>query len=315
MVEPETKYEELRQQLSSLLAGLSPMTGPDVRTYVLELVPVHFLLRALGVSLFPDQSEDAARDRILSYMKRYPQVVISGEEILVVAGIQEWARRLRELKTQSGWKILSGLAIDQMAKVKDNVDVLDLPKMKPGEYVLVDPTPDLEAAHRWHTANSIRRREGASVLDKIREYLLANVGKQVSGEELRYVANDKSEWARRVRELRTEHGWQVVTKSTGRPDLPVGIYVMATDRQSPPHDRAIADRDRRAVLMRDEYTCQSCGWNRSKWDPADPRSLEVHHIEHHAKGGSNEPANLRTLCNICHDEVHSRETDRRGSIS
>jgi len=307
MVEPETKYEELRRQLTSLLAGLSAATGPDVRTYVLELVPVHFVLRALGVSLFPDESEDAARDRILSYMRRYPLTVIDGEEILVVAGIQEWARRVRELKTQLGWKILSGLAINQMSEGEDNPDALDLPDMKPGQYVLVDPAPDLEAAHRWYKANSIRKKKDVSVLDKIRTYLLENVGKQVSGEELRYVANDKSEWARRVRELRTEHGWQVVTKSTGRPDLPVGIYVMATDRQSPPHDRAIADRDRRTVLMRDDYTCQSCGWNRSKWDPADPRNLEVHHVEHHAKGGSNEPENLRTLCNICHDEIHAKE--------
>lgn len=307
MVEPETKYDELRQQLTSLLAGLTPATGPDVRTYVLELVDVHFVLRALGVSLFPDQSDDAARDRLLSYMKRYPLVVIGGEELLVVAGIQEWARRVRELKTQFGWKILSGLAINQMSEGDDNPDAPDLPDMKPGEYVLVDQSPDLEAAHRWHQANSIRKKKDGSVLDKIRTYLLANVGKQVSGEELRYVAGDKSEWARRVRELRTEHGWQVVTKSTGRPDLPVGIYVMATDRQAAPHDRVIEDRDRRAVMMRDDYSCQSCGWNRSKWDPADPRNLEVHHVEHHARGGSNEPANLRTLCNVCHDEIHAKE--------
>ena len=289
-----------------MLAGLSPAGDPDVRVYVLELVPIHFVLRALGVSLFTDETDGAARDRILSYLRRYPQVVISGEELLVVAGIQEWARRLRELRTQFGWKILSGLAVAQMSESEDEEDGPDFPTMKPSDYILVDVGQDLEAAHRWNRANSIRKQKGASVIEKIKAYLLENVGKEVTGEELRYVAGDKSEWARRVRELRTEHGWQVVTKSTGRPDLPVGIYVLASDRQLPAHDRVITDRARRAVLVRDSYTCQVCGWNRSKWDPSDPRHLEVHHVQHHVKGGSNEPENLRALCNICHDEVHAK---------
>jgi len=307
-VDPDKRFAELREQLTLLLAGISPTGGPDVRPYVRELVEVHFVLRALGVSLFADQSDDAARDRILSYLQRYPMTVIAGEELLVVGGIQEWARRVRELRKQFGWKILSGLAIGNMAEPdEDNADVLDLPSMKPGDYVLVDPVPALEAAGRWFKANSIRKKKGMSVLNKVRAYLLENVGKQVSGDELRYVANDKSEWARRVRELRTEHGWQVATKSTGRPDLPVGIYVMASDRQAPPHDRAIKDRDRRAVLMRDNYTCRRCPWNRSKWDPADPRNLEVHHVKHHARGGTNLPENLMTLCNVCHDAVHAAE--------
>jgi hypothetical protein len=33
-------------------------------------------------------------------------------------------------------------------------------------------------------------------------------------EELKYLAKDKKEWARRVRELRTEQGWPIVTKKT-----------------------------------------------------------------------------------------------------
>jgi len=50
-------------------------------------------------------------------------------------------------------------------------------------------------------------------------------------EELRYVAGDKTEWARRVRELRTEFGWADCNEDHRSPDLPSGLRVQA-DRQS-----------------------------------------------------------------------------------
>jgi 5-methylcytosine-specific restriction endonuclease McrA len=176
--------------------------------------------------------------------------------------------------------------------------------MKTSDYVLLDTEQDREAAHRWNVANTIRKQPG-SVRDKILEFLRANVGRSVTGEELRYVANDKTEWARRVRELRTEVGWPVATKSTGRPDLPVGAYVLQSDRQSPEHDRLIPDDVRGEVLRRDGYECKRCSWSHKEWNPSDPRHLELHHIEHHAKGGRNVKENLKTLCNVCHDKVHT----------
>ncbi len=112
-----------------------------------------------------------------------------------------------------------------------------------------------DAAHRWRIANEIRKKK-LGVRDKILEYMRRNVGKHITGEELRYIANDRSEWARRVRELRTEFGWPITTKSTGRPDLPVGVYALEQDRQSPPHDRKIPDSVRREVLRRDVHVFQ-----------------------------------------------------------
>lgn len=50
------------------------------------------------------------------------------------------------------------------------------------------------------------RRKGARA--KLREYMLAHIGKIMSSDELRIVADNTSEWARRVRELRTEEGYQ-----------------------------------------------------------------------------------------------------------
>lgn len=143
---------------------------------------------------------------------------------------------------------------------------------------------DRDAAHRWFLANEIRK-ENLAVRDKILKYFLKNVGKQISGEELRYVAKDRSEWARRVRELRTEFGWPIVTKNTGRPDLNIGIYVLEADRQSPEHDRHIPDTVKRGVLRRDRYKCRKCGWTHDEWNRSDPRHLELHHVKPHVDGG------------------------------
>lgn len=127
----------------------------------------------------------------------------------------------------------------------------------------------------------------------------------MTGEELRYVAKDKTEWARRVRELRTEQGWPVATRTSGRPELPVGVYVLESLRQSPPHDRIITDVVRRLVLRRDGYRCRRCGWTHAEWNPSDARHLELHHVIEHKSGGDNTEANLVSLCTSCHDLWHT----------
>ena len=108
---------------------------------------------------------------------------------------------------------------------------IDPSLIKPDQYVLMNMAQDLEAAYRWNVLNEIRKKKIA-VKEKIIEYLRKNVGKQVTGEELSYLAGDTKEWARRIRELRTEEGWPIVTKNTGRDDLPVGVYVLEEDRQA-----------------------------------------------------------------------------------
>jgi hypothetical protein len=216
---------------------------------------------------------------------------------------------VRELRVQFGWAIISGVTINEMREEETEEVPVALNAMRPNEYVLLSAKEDRDAAHRWHVANTIRK-QGVSVRDKILKFLQANVGRGVTNEELRYVAGDKTEWARRVRELRTEQGWPIVTKTTGRPDLGVGVYVLQADRQSPEHDRSIPDDVRREVLRRDGYKCKKCGWSHDEWNPSDPRHLELHHIKHHVKGGENAEANLKTLCTVCHDKVHRQEKGR-----
>lgn len=295
--------EAIRHKVADMIASFeSDLKGDDLRPKVLALVPIFSKLRDLGKSLLPSDIS-SARKRIIYYFQKYPGVVIDGDELLVVSGIQDYPRRVRELRVQFGWSIASGVTMKEMQEAEDGEDLKVYKGMKPDKYVLLGTEQDREAAHRWNAANSIRREKG-SIQSKILEFLRENVGRSVTGEELRYVSNDKTEWARRVRELRTEHGWPIVTKTTGRPDLPVGVYVLEADRQDYEHDRKIPDEVRGAVLMRDRYTCRSCAWTHEMWNPSDPRHLELHHVKHHAQGGENSEENLITLCNICHDVKH-----------
>jgi hypothetical protein len=155
--------------------------------------------------LISAECASAARDRILYYFRKYPGTTINGGELLVVSGIQEYARRLRELRVQFGWTIVSGVTIKEMREDEHQEVPDELKSMKASEYVLLHAEQDRDAAHRWNVANTIRKQRG-SVRDKILAFLRANVGQGVTNEELRYVAGDKTEWARRVRELRTEFG-------------------------------------------------------------------------------------------------------------
>ena len=79
---------------------------------------------------------------------------------------------------------------------------VDPTKIRPDQYVLMSGEQDRQAAHRWNVLNEVRKRT-VSVKNKIIEYFRRNVGEKITGEELKYLAKDKKEWARRV--PRTAH--------------------------------------------------------------------------------------------------------------
>jgi len=310
--QPNSDPETLRASLVELLTNFaSELQKADLRQKVVALIPAFHKLRDLGSSLIPRDAAPSARDRIIAYLKRYPMKVIDGDELMVVSGIGEWARRLRELRVQFGWWIYSGVTIHDIAEDEDEAIGLlgagiDAAKIKPDQYLLVREDQDRDAAHRWNVLNEVRRKP-LSVKDKIIEYFRKNVGAEISGEELKYLAKDKKEWARRVRELRTEDGWPIVTKNSGREDLGVGVYVLEEDRQAYEHDRAIPDPVRVEVLQRDGFKCVKCGWDRSQLAPGDPRKmLELHHKIQHKDRGENTAENLTTLCNVHHDAIHRK---------
>lgn len=311
--QPNNVPEELRQSLVELLTNFADeLLKEDLREKVVALVPAFHKLRDLGSSLIPKSEAASARDRIIAYLLQYPGVVIDGDELMVVSGISEWARRVRELRVQFGWWIYSGVTFNQMAQNPDDVAAfkamgIDPQEIRPDQYVLMRVEQDRDAALRWNVLNEIRKKK-ISVKDKIIEYLRKNVGTPVTGEELSYLAGDTKEWARRVRELRTEDGWPIATKNTGRSDLPVGAYVLEEDRQAYEHDRTIPDPVRVAVLKRDNFRCVHCGWDRDMLNKDDPRKmLELHHKQQHKDGGENTVENLITLCNVCHDDIHRQK--------
>lgn len=62
-------------------------------------------------------------------------------------------------------------------------------------------------------------------------------------------------------------------------------------------------RIRRAILKRDEHTCQA-----EDCAEPDPNELHVHHIDKDRT--NNDPSNLLTLCRECHTNLHLAE--RKG---
>jgi hypothetical protein len=310
--QPNNQPEVLRESLVELLTNFATeLQKSDVRAKVMALIPAFRTLRDLGSSLMPTVASASARDRIIAYLQKYPRTIIAGEELMVVSGISDWPRRVRELRVQCGWWIYSGVTFKQMAQeapddtvgMKDLLGV-DASKVKPDQYVLMKVDQDRDAAHRWNMLNEIRKRK-TSPKEKIIDYFRKNVGKEISGEELSYLAKGAGDWPRRVRELRTEEGWPIATRNSGRMELAMGVYVLEEDRQAYEHDRTIPDNVRVAVLQRDGFKCTKCGWSRSMLSPDDPRKmLELHHVVHHKHRGENTLENLTTLCNVDHDLMH-----------
>ena len=104
--------EALRQKLIELLTNFEGhIQDSNLRTQVKELVPANYLLRDLGSSLITGNNSDSARDRILLYLSKHIGIVIHGDELMVVAGISEYARRIRELRVEHGWSIISGITV------------------------------------------------------------------------------------------------------------------------------------------------------------------------------------------------------------
>jgi hypothetical protein len=286
-----------------LVALISKLDRPpsqdraEVRKAVRELMEVSRGTRELALHHLQKLTDaGGARDRILAYLKSFVGEIVEGEELFIVSAISEYPRRIRELRVEYGYNISTGNS---------------RPDLKPDQYILEKLARDEEAAKKWKTANSIRRRKDLGARQRILKLFQTFPQKVITGEQLAYVALI-SEWPRRVRELRTELGWRIATQNTGRPDLSPSEYVLESTKQLPQHDRKIPDAVYVEVLERDKHSCRKkgCGWSPTRRIAGDRRQfIEVHHIEHHKAGGANTAENLITLCNVHHDEAHRREME------
>ena len=126
---------ELSQHLSEYECNYQCLTW---REKVLLLVKAGVALKSLGKHADPEAAKVGARERIRLYLLHHVGVVVSAKELEVVASISEYARRIRELRVQDGYKILTGYSNDPEMGLE----------LGPTDYVLIDSEPDTTAARR-----------------------------------------------------------------------------------------------------------------------------------------------------------------------
>jgi 5-methylcytosine-specific restriction endonuclease McrA len=155
--------------------------------------------------------------------------------------------------------------------------------------------------------------------EKIRQFLVANIGRVVTSIEIRDAAgSDVSEWARRVRELREDEGWPILTHNDNA-GLKPGQYLL---KESPPIkstvglSRTMSAKLRAEVLDRDGFTCQMCGLTPGDVDSETGRLVRLHigHIVDKSMGGKEELSNLRALCSSCNQGAKNVTTMRPSAI-
>ncbi len=152
---------------------------------------------------------------------------------------------------------------------------------------------------------------------RIREFFLANIGVVVTSTQVRDAAG-ASEWARRVRELREDENWPILTHNDSA-DLKPGQYVL---KESPPEKpgvkfaRGISAKLRAEVLDRNGFTCQMCGLTPGDVDPATGRKVRLHlgHIKDKSLGGKDELSNLRALCSTCNQGAKNITAEKPTGI-
>jgi len=161
----------------------------------------------------------------------------------------------------------------------------------------------------------------------ILEYFLRNIGKVVESRDIQEASGGAVEWARRVRELRNEDGYQILSQKD-RADLKPNQYLLETAKRVPAFKRGISKETRAWVLERNGYTCQMCGVAAGDPDPLGGNRtvrLTMGHIIDKSKGGDDTPQNLRAVCTNCNeglqntalpkpDRIHLLAQIRRATI-
>ncbi len=150
---------------------------------------------------------------------------------------------------------------------------------------------------------------------KLRDFFSENVGVVLDSDILRKVAGT-SEWARRVRELRNEEGFNIVTHND-RSELKPGQYLLIDLKTLPAFERGISKETRAFVLDRNGFTCQMCGAAAGDIHPYDngrKTRLHIGHIIDKSMGGTDEPNNVRAICSICNEGASNLTLNRPEAI-
>lgn len=142
---------------------------------------------------------------------------------------------------------------------------------------------------------------------QILEFFLSNLGRVLESRDIQSASGGAVEWARRVRELRNEDGYQILSHKD-RSDLKPNQYLMETIDRVPSFKREISKETRAWVLERNGYTCQMCGAAAGDPDPLGGNRtvrLTMGHILDKSKGGDDTPSNLRAVCTNCNEGLQN----------
>lgn len=153
---------------------------------------------------------------------------------------------------------------------------------------------------------------------KLKEFLLANVGRVIESHELQAAAGGAVQYGRRLRELRDEEGWPILSH-LDTTSLRPGQYLLQSAPMAkalPQFSRAISARLRAEVLDRNGFTCQMCGITPGEIDPSTKRKVRLHigHIKDKTLGGKDELSNLRALCSTCNQGAKNITTEKPSTI-
>jgi hypothetical protein len=247
--------QDLADRLADIARSLDSAGRGDLQEVIVEIIGVRD--RLFGP---PPQSPrgEGAKGKILAYFQAHVGEEVTGSQLSEVSGIQEWARRVRELRVEDGWQI---------------------EELGGSRYVLRTLERDEGSADRWALMNGIRS-QGGSATDRIMTFLEATVGEVVTRDEVDYVGKVK-EGIRRLREIRDERGWPIESHIDD-PALAPGQYRLVSTDPADRRDsgqRQYPENLRERVFRRDSYTCQACGRDRESAEAAGDRRffLEVHH--------------------------------------
>ena len=158
-----------------------------------------------------------------------------------------------------------------------------------------------------------------SARDRIRYFLEENVGRVVTTQEIREVAQI-SDYQRRIRELRDEEGMQI-RSHVDRHDLKPGQYLLESTERVPAFERSISPQLRNEILERNGFTCQLCGAGAGDPDPFNPNRrvrLHIDHIIPISQGGTDDRSNLRVLCSTCNQgrsNIQTPSEDARNILA
>ena len=145
-----------------------------------------------------------AKGRLLTVLKLHVREPLGGAQLGAVAGIGEWARRIRELRAE-GYRI-------------DSTETSET--LQPGEYRLVAEEPDTTLRNQWEIA-AMTRRLRLPASERLLRFLEATAGQKVTEDQLRHVT--RSNRVRRLIQQAKQSGHKIESQLDAS-DLGRGEY-------------------------------------------------------------------------------------------